>query len=369
MRITLADVAQAAGVSLSTASRALTNASHPMSQRTRRAVVEAAHHLGYRPNLVARSLRAARSLTLGIIVETIASPFTPLIIRGIQDYIDEFGYHGIILNANWDPEMETAAIDRLSERQVDGFILVESYIRSSEQIAEISDKPHVFVLRLFNALCPASVLEDNQHGAYLAIQHLLGLGHRRIGFVNGSLAWSAAPVRQQGYVDALSHAGIKVDPRLISHPDDWLEEDGYKGTQQLLEQEAPPTAIFAGNDVLALGAIYAIQDAGMRVPQDIAVVGYDNRELTMHVRPRITTIETPCMEMGRISAKVLLKMIEGQMEEPDPILVPGRLIVRDSCGYSLKEAGKADDANGHLLRSPLSGARKHSDGPRHTKAV
>jgi DNA-binding LacI/PurR family transcriptional regulator len=333
MPVRLTDVADLAGVSLSTASRALNDSDHPMNDQTRQAVLAAAKQLGYGPNIVARSLRTERTLTVGIVVENILSPFIPPIIRGIQDSIDEHGYVSIIMNVDWDAENELRAIKTLNNRQIDGIILVESCIRNSEEVAELKDKPHVFVHRLFDVPSPGSVVPDDHHGAKLAVNHLLKLGHRRIAFINGLENWAATIDRLKGYNDALADADLNADSTLIKDGD-WNVQSGYRAVKELLSLAEPPTAVFAGNDLMALGAIYAAQELGMQVPRDLAVVGYDDRDFAGFVRPSITTVQMPCEEMGRKSAEILLSIVNGQMTQSEALFVPGQLIVRESCGVS-----------------------------------
>lgn len=331
MSASLIDVAKAAEVSIATASRVLAGSNHPVAEETRLRVLRAAEELGYQPNLIARSLRTDQTYTIGIIVENILSPFIPPIVRGIQDRLEMDGYFSIIINAGWDPEAEAEAILTLRKRQIDGIIFVESCLRSSDEVYELADKPHMFVHRLFNSLSLNSVVPDEHYGAQLATKHLAQLGHRRIAFINGPEGWNATINRLAGYQEELAAWGIPFDPALVEQGD-WEVQSGYLAAKRLIELADPPTAIFAGNDLMALGAIYAIQEAGLRVPGDIAVVGYDDREFSGFVRPAITTIRMPCEEMGRASAEALLRLINGEAEAIEPILIPGELIVRQSCG-------------------------------------
>jgi len=331
MRASLTDVAKSAHVSIATASRVLAGSDHPVAKETQLRVLKAAEELEYQPNLVARSLRTEQTYTIGIIVENILSPFIPPIIRGIQARLELDGYFGIIINAGWDPEVEAEAIQTLSKRQIDGIIFVESCIRSSDEVSKLADKPHVFVHRLFSSLSPNSVVPDDLHGARLAARHLAHLGHRRIAFINGPEGWDATINRMAGYQEELAAWGIPFDAALVQRGD-WEVQSGYLAAKNLMGLKERPTAIFAGNDLMALGAIYAIQEAGLRVPEDVALVGYDDRDLSGFVRPAITTIRMPCEEMGYTSAELLLRIIGGEVECIEPILIQGELVVRQSCG-------------------------------------
>lgn len=336
MAVSLTDVAKVAGVSIATVSRILSGSDYPVTDKTRQKVLKAAKELGYRPNLIARSLRQDQTFTIGIIVENILSPFIPSIIRGIQERLKQNNYFGIILNANWDPTVETEAIERLDMRQVDGIIFVESFLRTSEAVSVLIDTPHLFVHRLFNYLGNNSIVPDDRYGARIAVKHLLELGHKRIAFINGPEDWDAAPNRLAGYQEELAAWGIGLDPALVKQGD-WHVQNGYTAAQQLLATKNRPTAIFAANDLIALGVTYAVQDAELKVPEDVAIVGYDDREFAGFVRPALTTVQLPCEKMGHIAADSLLSLIQGEIEAVESTLVRGDLVVRQSCGAKTGE--------------------------------
>lgn len=327
----LEDIARETGFSIATVSRVLSNSSYPVRASVRVKILETAQVMGYRPNLVARSLRTDQTNTVGILVDDLLSPFTPPVVRGIQDRLKENNFISLIVNSDWDQEQEQAGLESLLSRPVDGIIFVEySHLASSETIAS-ANKPGVFVHRLFGTPIKNSVVPDEVYGATLAVEHLAGLGHRSIAYINGPESWHNAKERQEGYVQTLERHGIHVADGWIQ-PGDWEVQGGYQAVQNLLRLPQRPTAIFAANDLMALGAIYAIHDAGLSVPQDIAVVGYDNREFTWIVRPNITTVVMPVYDMGKIAADILLQQIAGGNRAVDEIKVKGELIVRDTCG-------------------------------------
>jgi len=198
-------------------------------------------------------------------------------------------------------------------------------------VLEQSDKPHVFVHRLFGSNIRNSVVPDDYYGASLATRHLIELGHQRIGYINGPENWHTCRARLRGYQATLASHGLHFDPGLV-RPGDWELESGYAASQSFLERNERPTAIFAANDLMALGAIYAIQDAGLRVPGDIAVVGYDNRNFASTVRPRITTVSMPVIEMGGVAAELLLQQVAQGRKEEEEIKVRGKLFIRETCG-------------------------------------
>lgn len=331
MPASLTDVAKAAGVSIATASRILTGSDYPVADKTRQKVLRASAELGYRPNLIARSLRREQTLTIGIIVENFLSPFIPPIIRGIQERLRQHDYFSIVLDSNWDPVIEADAIERLRMRQIDGIIFVESYLRSSEEVAALIDKPHLFVHRLFNSLGTNSIAPDDKTGARIAVRHLLALGHRRIAFINGLAGWDATFNRRAGYEEELTAWDIAPDPALI-YQGDWQVESGYLAAQEFLRVAERPTAVFAANDLMALGVIYAAQEAGLRIPEDLAIVGYDDRDFAGFVRPALTTVQMPCERMGHVAAESLLRLIRGECDVVEPTLVQGGLVIRQSCG-------------------------------------
>jgi DNA-binding LacI/PurR family transcriptional regulator len=331
MSVRLEDIARETGFSISTVSRVLSNSNYPVSEPIREKVARVAEMLGYEPNIAARSLRTDRTDTIGIIVDDLLSPFTPPIVRGIQDYLNENGYLSLIVNSDWDPDQEQAAIKTLLSRPVDGIIFVEYSHQTTSDVLERSKKPHVFVHRLFGSPIKNSVVPDDHYGATLAAEHLMSLGHRRIGYINGPENWHTCRARLSGYRDALGSHGLPFEASLVQ-PGDWEIESGYAAAKNFLKLGEPPTAIFAANDPMALGAIYAIQDAGLNVPGDLAVVGYDNRNFTKTFRPRITTVSMPVIEMGGVAAELLLKQIAEGRKEEEEIKVKGQLIIRETCG-------------------------------------
>ena len=331
MPVTLHELAKAAGCSVSTVSRALNSGAHPVNDVTRERILAVANQLGYRPNVTARGLKMDRTFTIGLIVYNIASPFTPVLIRGIQEYLKQHDYFSIIISTDWDPNLESEAVHQLISRSIDGVIFVETWRDESNNTLDLANKPYVYVYRLFDGEYANSVIVDDRHGAHLAVEHLVKLGHRRIAYINGPHDWASSKERLVGYQDVLAQYGIPSDPALVEEGT-WEVQSGYVATKKFLVVRDSPTAIFAANDLMALGAIYAIQDAGLNVPKDIAVVGYDDRDLASFSNPTITTVCPPSFEMGQLAAQLILNRLENQIEIEDPIRVQGRLIIRESCG-------------------------------------
>jgi LacI family transcriptional regulator len=341
----LEDIARESGFSIATVSRVLNNTDYPVRALVREKILETASAMGYRPNLVARSLRTDQTNTVGILVDDLLSPFTPPVVRGIQDQLKENNYISLIVNSDWDLEQEQAAILSLLSRPVDGIIFVEySHLTGSEALTN-AKKPGVFVHRLFGTPIKNSVVPDDIYGASLAVEHLIQLGHRSIAYISGPANWHNSKERLEGYKKTLVNHGIPLVEEWI-RPGDWEVEGGYQGAQSLLQLSNRPTAIFAANDLMALGAIYAIQDAGLSVPRDVAVVGYDNREFTGIVRPNITTVVMPVYDMGRIAAEILLRQIADGTRDHEEVKVQGELIIRETCG-----AGDSQKTSRHFERN------------------
>jgi len=333
MSVTIEEIARAAGVSTATVSRAL-HGTYPVKESTKQRIHRLAIEMNYRPNIIARSLRTEQTSTIGIIVDDIASPFTPRIIRGINDYLQEHNYFSVILNADRRLESETSALHNLLSRSIDGVILVESFLRGANPTLDLAGKPYVFVHRLFSGGGGNSVMVDELYGSQLAINHLLELGHKRIAHIAGPAGWDAAEARLAGYKEALDRGGVTYDPALVRWGN-WLSDGGYTKASELLMLEEPPTAIFAANDQLALGAIYAARDMGLKVPDDLAVIGYDNQQIAEIARPDISTVTLPCYEMGIAAARILLDCLSGFPLPDAPIKVRGELVPRGSTYASI----------------------------------
>lgn len=331
MTVTLVEIAQMAGVSVSTVSRALSNGNYPLKEETRQRILELAEEMGYKPNLVARSLQSNRSHLVGVIVDRMQSPFAAATVQGIQDGLRNEGYSISIAYSNRDQELAEEAINSFYSRQVDGIIILNSWLHHfNDRILSLQNRPFIFVNRLFgNCICNC-VGPGDHIGAQIATQHLIDLGHQRIGYINGMEDWIEAQNRLAGYQEVLSKHGLPLDQALIKQGD-WGVDSGYRAAQELLSLEERPTAIFAANDMMALGAIYAIQEAGLQIPDDIALVGYDDRDFAAWIRPALTTIRMPSYEMGQAAARLLLKQFSGE-ELEDATQIPGKLIIRQSCG-------------------------------------
>lgn len=331
MTVTLADIARVAQVSVSTVSRVLSNQNYPIKAENRQRILKLAEEMGYKPNLVARSLQSNRSHLVGVIVDRMQSPFAAATVQGIQDGLRNAGYSISIAYSNRDQALATEAINSFYSRQVDGIVILNSWLHTyNDAILSLQDRPFVFVNRVFGNCLSNCVGPGDHYGAQLATQHLINLGHRRIGFIGGMKDWIEAQNRLSGYWDALLKHSLPVDEALIKYGD-WGVDSGHQAAQALLALEDKPTAIFAANDIMALGAMYAIQGAALKIPADVAIVGYDDRDFAAWIRPALTTVRMPSYEMGQAAARLLLEQIGGE-ELEDATQIPGELIIRESCG-------------------------------------
>ncbi|HEY8348087.1 MAG TPA: LacI family DNA-binding transcriptional regulator [Symbiobacteriaceae bacterium] len=312
MAVTIKDVAREAGVGLATVSRVLNN-SGPVSPETRERVLAAARALGYVPNLHARSLVSRATGTVGLIIPDITNPFFPAVTRGVEDAASQAGYTVFLCNTDNDPAKEETDVRKLRERCVDGIIFVGSQARRKRLERLLQDGiPVVVTDREVPDLDADSVLVDNNWGARAAVRHLIDLGHTRIAHAAGHRQTPTGQDRYAGYCAALEEAGLPVDESLVF----WGEftiESGIQAGQVLLGRSPRPTAVFAGNDLIALGVIRAAREAGLRVPEDLSVVGFDDIPLAALVSPPLTTVRQPAYEMGRLAMTMLLERMSGRV--------------------------------------------------------
>jgi LacI family transcriptional regulator len=324
--VTLEMVAQAAGVSPSTVSRIL-NGTAAVTDDKRRAVDEAIARLGFVPNPVARGLAGGRTLSIGVVTQAIDSPFYGVALRGIEDTLDQAGYSPLFVSGHWNAVEEARCLEMLRARRVDGIVVLDGRVADSALRACARSLPLVVTGRTLKAPNLFSLQFDNFEGARQATAHLLGLGHQRIAFIAGDAAHPDAVERERGYRAALEAAGRTFDPALVV-PGLFHEEGGRAATERLLESRQRFTAVFAANDQMAVGACLALHRQGLRVPQDVSVVGFDDLLASRHTLPPLTTVHQPAYEMGRLAAQAMLQMLQG--ERPDAQMPAPRLVMRES---------------------------------------
>ena len=323
------DVAEHAHVSVTTVSHVV-NETRPVSDELRARVLAAIEELDYQPNILARSLRRGKTHTIGMIVPDSANPFFAEVARGIEDTSFENSHSLILCNSDGDLEKELLYTDVLTEKQVDGILFVAAGV-STQHINALQARrmPVVVVDRDIPDVAVDSVLTDNAQGGWLATRHLIELGHRRIGCIAGPSDLTPSADRVTGYSQALAECGVPVDEALIAKGD-FQYESGYQATRQLLAMDNPPTAIFACNDLMAVGAISAAVEMGFQVPADMSVIGFDDVRLASFANPPLTTIVQPKYEMGVIAAQMLLERVGDLDTPPRRTMLDTSLLVRQS---------------------------------------
>jgi len=335
------DVAERARVSVTTVSHVV-NETRPVSDGLRERVLAAIEELDYQPNVLARSLRRGKTHTIGMIVPDSANPFFAAVARGIEDTSFENSHSLILCNSDGDLEKELLYTDVLVEKQVDGILFVAAGV-STEHINALQARriPVVLVDRDIPDVAVDSVLTDNARGGWLATHHLIELGHRRIGCIAGPSDLTPSADRVTGYSQALAERDMSVDQALVAKGD-FQYESGYQAARQLLAMDDPPTAVFACNDLMAVGVIAAAVEMGFQVPADLSVVGFDDVRLASFANPPLTTIVQPKHDMGVIAAKMLLERMRDLDMPPRRKTFDTRLLVRRSTApfdYEGKRSG------------------------------
>lgn len=319
-------VARAAGVSPSTVSRIL-NGTAKVSADKKQAVDEAIAQLGFHPNPVARSLAGGRSLSIGVLTQSIGSPFYGAASIGIEDELGAAGYVPIFVSGHWNPQDEERSLNMLVSRRIDGLIIFAGGLPDASLQALSERVPTVITGRTVEGPRLLNLNFDNVEGARLATRHLIDLGHRRIAHITGDLAHADAVEREQGYRLALSEAGIAFDPALVVNGD-FIEASGLRAVHQLIDTRHDFSAIFCANDQMALGAMLGLFRRGLRVPDDVSVVGFDDVQGSSYTIPPLTTVHVPVYELGCLASQAVLGLLRGvrlSLDVPAP-----RLQLRES---------------------------------------
>lgn len=330
MRVTIKDIARAAGVSHTTVSRALRD-SEEISPETRARIRAIAESLGYRPNPVARALQGRRTQTIGVVVTRLSDPFHTEVVQGIERVAQAHGYGLLLSLSHEDPEKERAIVEMLAAKQVDGIIVAASRLGSRYlPLLEALRIPIVLINSHQTGPYVYSVATDNVHGGYLATRYLIGLGHRAIAYIGSRRGGRSNQDRYRGYRQALREAGLNPRPEWVVKGDGRVE-GGEMAMRRLLEVRPRPTAVFCYNDLTAIGALKAALRAGLRVPEELSIIGFDGLEEGTYVIPALTTVAQPRQQLGRLAAEMLLEILDGR-PSPKRILLQGTLIERESCG-------------------------------------
>ncbi len=332
MAVTMKDVAARAGVSIKTVSRVVNNQGE-VSDETRQRVQRAIEELGYKPNIVARSLITGKTNTIALLVAEIETPFLLRVQRGIEPLAREHNYNVILFSVS-DTADEVKGLEVMRQQRVDGVIL--NSISLQQDNSHILDFcrtgiPLVAVNRygLDDSVC--QIIWDDETASTEAVLHLVRLGHRRIAHIGGPMDRHSSHCRLRGYKRGLEQAGLPCQNRYIIHGD-YLYPSGYNATLSLLEIDPPPTAIFVANDVMAVACLAAVQRSGRRVPDDVAIIGVGDEIFSRYTTPTLTTISLPTAEAGRRAAEMLLAQINDEPLSETRVVLPASLTVRESCG-------------------------------------
>ncbi|RKT13811.1 LacI family transcriptional regulator [Paraburkholderia sp. RAU2J] len=325
--VTLEEIARAAGVSPSTVSRILNGTARVLPAK-QKAVEQAIARFNYRPNVLARSLASGRTDTIGVLTQTVSSPFYAEWLRGIEDGLSETGFTALFVSSRWNVKDEMARLEQFIARRVDGMILLHAQLDESS-LNEYSRHAPLLVLgrSLRNSATLASLPLDNVQGARDATRHLIEQGHRRIAFIAGPSNHEDAIERLDGYRMALEEAGIGFDAELVEQGD-YLETGGVAAMARLFERAPVFSAVFCANDQTAYGARLTIFHRGLRVPEDISLVGFDDLPTSSYMTPPLTTVRQPTYEIGRLAAQGIVQMIRKQPIALNPI--PLTLVTRET---------------------------------------
>lgn len=331
-RVTLKEVAERAGVHPATASRALNAATRGLvNAQTAARVEKAAQQLGYTPNSIARSLKTSRSATIGLLLPDLTNPLFPPIVRGVEDVLRAVGYSPWIINTDNEPEREAAAIESFRGRSVDGFVVATARLHDPllEEVAA-SGTPLVLVNRRVASPDIPSVTGDDAAGVAAAVRHLYDLGHREIVHVAGPQDLSTGVARRQAFRQVVEDLGLPGGPERIADAASWSEPAGADAMEEIVAHGVSYTAILAGNDLIALGCYDVLARHGLRCPDDVSVVGFNDMPFINRVAPPLTSVRVPHYEIGAEAARLLLEVVDDPARHARSIMLPLTLSVRGS---------------------------------------
>ncbi len=328
MTATISDVALRAGVSIATVSRAI-HRSPLVNEATRLRVEQAMAELHYAPNIVARGLVTRHTQAIGLVITSMADPFFPPIVQGVEQTALDHGYSVLLCTSGNDPDRELAVVRLLKERRVDAIIVASSRIGSlyHTHMAGVTS-PLVLINNEQSGSYTYSVGTDDAAGAALATTYLLDQGHRAIGYIHGPLLKQSTQDRYRGYMRTLGEHGIVPDPSLVVIGNGQAD-GGQQAMQELLQRRPRPTAVFCFNDLTAIGALRAIRSAGLAAPRDVSIIGYDDIALAAYAEPPLTTIAQQTFELGRRAMLLSLDLMAGK--EVTSLILPATLVERASC--------------------------------------
>jgi DNA-binding LacI/PurR family transcriptional regulator len=361
-RVTTYDIAREAGVSRTTVSHILNN--HPgitISPKTRERVLATARTLGYVPNSAAQMLVTGRSQTIGLILSrpdlVAIDAFVPTAIFGLNEACRAHGYR-LLMEAIRDPESEDSYLDLAKSKRIDGLIVINPRKGDKALRKAIESKFPILIFGSSGHPQENSIGTEDAQASCRATEHLLSLGHRRIAHISyAPLVYVPANRRFEGYREALKAANVPFNKKLFAEGN-FTCESGYLGMRQILASDVQPTAVFAGNDTLALGAMVAVREAGFSIPQDFAVVGYDDIPSAAFACPPLTTIRTHALEQGKIVGEAAIALVKGIGTGRRSAIVPLELVIRESCGANMKAMTESSSGKSKPLKAQFSTARR-----------
>ena len=327
----IAEIARICGVSKATVSRVINNIPQGVGPETREKVLKTIRELNYRPNALARSVATSRSGTVGLIIPDVSNFFYPKIIRGVTDYMDSCGYSVIVANSDYDPDREAQQLLRLVDRRVDGILLC-SGVSNKDFLEEF--RSHNIPLGLLgrnfdNSCSDVSIIGDNVRGAYKSAAHLIRGGSRRVVYVEGNPHVAGSKQRLQGYIQAHKEFGLPVREEFILSGE-YSVAFGEEAAEKLLNSGLEFDAIMTGSDLVAIGIVSRLMKRGVRVPEDVEVIGFDNIELTTVVSPMLSTVSKPHYEMAQHISEQLIRIIQGETIPLPHTVVEPELILRET---------------------------------------
>jgi LacI family transcriptional regulator len=331
-KITIKEVAKLAGVSIATVSNVINDTKY-VSNEVKKQVYDAMSVLNYVPNTLAKSLRVSESRLIGLMISDISNQFFSLVVRGIEDGLAQEGYNVLLCNTDSNIEKEREYLKVLLGKRIDG-IIVSSSGDSEEYFKEMwrLDVPLVFLNRCPNPLVSDSVTTNNREGALLATEHLIQHGYRKIGMITGPQNISTGRDRFVGFKQAIHHHGLTLHDHLIKNGQ-FTVQSGYELMKELMNESEKPEAVFVSNNFMTLGAYNYLQENGIRIPDDLAIIGFDDPEWAAIVNAPLTAIRQPTYEQGALAAQLIIQRIKNEEQrEPQEIYLKPELIVRKSCG-------------------------------------
>lgn len=337
---TMRDVAKRARVSIATVS-AVINESAYVTPELKQRVLDAIEELNYKPNVLAKFLRFHKTSTIGVIIRDVQNPFYPAVIKGIEDTAWSLDHIVCLCNSEGHSERELSFLKSLLQRKVDGVLLATASLNDNPaiEVLEQENIPYVIINRHPGTTANNNYVGiDNKQAARLATEHLVALGRKKIAVIRGPEDYSTSQERTAGYVEVMRKHDYPIPPGFMPRGD-YGVDGGYQAVTGLLKLPDRPDAIFCANDLMAFGVTEKLFEEGIRVPQDISIVGCDNIYFSKYLRTPLTTVDYPKYEMGRIAVEMLLDVIEEKVREKRQVILSPQLIIRDSCGAKNKEEG------------------------------